>query len=287
MLRLTRYIDFEASHYYYLPELSKEDNHQIFGNKINPHGHNYSVYITVGGEVRSADGMVVNIKDLDSLTRGYINRYYDHKQINQQHPVFSADLSLQPTPENIVFELWNAVSQNLDVLNIGVDMSVLRLNEEERTYVQYYGAERMVHLTRIYEFSAAHRLHSFELSDSENLEIFGKCNNPNGHGHNYVLEVTLSGEVDQRTGLLVRTVDLDQIINKKVLGRFDHKHLNIDTVEFQVRNPTSENFVQVLWEQIENDILSLAPSRSVCLYRLRLKETPKSFFDYYGPQSPI
>lgn len=280
MIHLTRYIDFEASHYYYLPELSEKENYQFFGNKVNQHGHNYSVHLTIGGKIQSSNGMVINIKDVDELIRSYINQYYDHKQINQQHPVFSADPSLQPTPENISIELWRATSQ--DLATLGVHMHSIRLTEEERTYVQYYGVEPVIHLTRTYEFSAAHRLHSSELSDYENTEIFGKCNNPNGHGHNYVLDVTLSGEIDQRTGLLVRIVDLDQVINKKVFGRFDHKHLNLDTVEFQTLNPTSENFVRVLWELIEADILSLAPSRSVRLHRLRLKETPKSFFDYYG-----
>ena len=82
--------------------------------------------------------------------------------------------------------------------------------------------------------------------------------------------------------MLAKVDDLDRIVDKQVYGRFDHKHLNLDTVEFQSLNPTSENFVQVLWDLLEADIRSLDPARSVQLYRLRLRETPKSFFDYYG-----
>ena len=277
---LTRYIAFEASHFYRIPELNDQENYQLFGHKANPngHGHNYALYLTVKGSVDPVNGMVLNIKKLDDTIRGYVDQHYDHKQINLQHPVFAVDPHLQPTPENIVMQIWQAFNQRLKK----VEIAELRLDEDERLYTMYYGVEQMVHLTRTYEFSAAHRLHSFELSDQENSETFGKCNNPNGHGHNYVLEVTISGEVDSRTGMVVKVDDLDRIIDKQVYGRFDHKHLNLDTVEFQSLNPTSENFVQVLWDLLVADIRSLDPARSVQLYRLRLRETPKSFFDYYG-----
>ena len=134
----------------------------------------------------------------------------------------------------------------------------------------------MVYLTKVYEFSAAHRLHSHALSDEENREIFGKCNNPAGHGHNYVLEVTVKGDVDARTGLVAGLSHLDEVIQKQVYARFDYKHLNLDTPEFDILNPTSENFVKVLWNVLEPN---LCP---VVLHRLRLRETPKNHFDYYG-----
>ena len=91
----------------------------------------------------------------------------------------------------------------------------------------------MVYLTKVYEFSSAHRLHSHVLSDEENREIFGKCNNPSGHGHNYVLEVTVKGEVDLRTGLVAGLNFLDEVVQKQVYTRFDYKHLNLDTSEFE------------------------------------------------------
>ena len=134
----------------------------------------------------------------------------------------------------------------------------------------------MVYLTKIYEFSAAHRLHSQLLSDQENLEIFGKCNNPAGHGHNYVLEVTIKGTVDPKTGLVTDLNLLDEVIEKEVFSRFDYKHLNLDTTEFENVNPTSENFVKVLWDVLEPNL------QPTLLHRVRLRETPKNHFDYYG-----
>ena len=134
----------------------------------------------------------------------------------------------------------------------------------------------MIYLTKVYEFSAAHRLHSHALSDEENREIFGKCNNPAGHGHNYILEVTVKGDVDERTGLVAGLDFLDEVVQKQVYTRFDYKHLNIDAPEFEILNPTSENFVKVLWDVLEPNL------RPVALHRLRLRETPKNHFDYYG-----
>ena len=83
------------------------------------------------------------------------------------------------------------------------------------------------HLTRRYIFSASHRLHSDELSESENLATYGKCNNPYGHGHNYALEVTVSGQVNPQTGMVCNLVDLDDAVRREVLDRFDHENLNV------------------------------------------------------------
>jgi 6-pyruvoyltetrahydropterin/6-carboxytetrahydropterin synthase len=152
----------------------------------------------------------------------------------------------------------------------------VRLYESPSNFADYYGEGAMVYLTKVYEFSAAHRLHSHALSDEENREIFGKCNNPAGHGHNYVLEVTVKGDVDERTGLVASLDFLNEVVQKQVYARFDYKHLNVDTPEFEMLNPTSENFVKVLWDVLEPNL------RPAALHRLRLRETPKNHFDYYG-----
>ena len=112
---LTRYIAFEASHFYRIPELNDQENYQLFGHKANPngHGHNYALYLTVKGSVDPVNGMVLNIKKLDDTIRGYVDQHYDHKQINLQHPVFAVDPHLQPTPENIVMQIWQAFNQRL------------------------------------------------------------------------------------------------------------------------------------------------------------------------------
>ncbi|MBX9652136.1 6-carboxytetrahydropterin synthase [bacterium] len=133
----------------------------------------------------------------------------------------------------------------------------------------------MIHLTEQFEFSASHRLHCPGLSDQENKTLFGKCNNPSGHGHNYVVEVTVEGKPDS-TGRLLALPDLEQIVNRAVIDRFDHKHLNEDTVEFRSMNPTVENIARVTWDLLVN---AVAP---VTLRNVRIYETPKTWADYSG-----
>src|SRR5262252_670399 len=99
----------------------------------------------------------------------------------------------------------------------------------------------MVHLTRRYRFCASHRLHSDALSEDQNASLYGKCNNPMGHGHNYELEVTVAGPVDPLTGMVMNPEALDRAVEKSVLARFDHMHLNLDIDNFAGRVTTTEN----------------------------------------------
>lgn len=133
----------------------------------------------------------------------------------------------------------------------------------------------MAYLTKTFGFSAAHRLNSLLLSDEENRAVFGKCNNPNGHGHNYELEVTVRGEIDPRTGMIMDLGFIMQVVQEQILDRFDHKHLNSDTVEFATVNPTGENITKVIWDL-------LAPQLGTQLTKIGLWETPKNFFEYTG-----
>ena len=274
MYYLTRQTAFEASHYNRIPELSDAENFALFGAAANPnsHGHNYVLEVMVKGNVDADDGMVINLVTLDALLKSEVLANYDHRHLNRQHPVFAKNPYLQPTCENIAMEIWQRLVPSLPDRML----HRVRLYENASNFADYYGDGRMVYLTKVYEFSAAHRLHSYALSDEENQDIFGKCNNPAGHGHNYVLEVTVKGDVDERTGLVAGLNFLDEVVQKQVYARFDYKHLNVDTPEFETLNPTSENFVKVLWEVLEPNL------RPVALHRLRLRETPKNHFDYYG-----
>lgn len=277
MYYLTRQTAFEASHYNRIPELSDTENYELFGAATNPngHGHNYVLEVMVKGDVDSDNGMVINLTTLDALLKSEVLQNYDHKLLNKQHPVFSKNPHIQPTCENIAIEIWQRLVPSLpDEL-----LQRVRLYENAEHFVGYYGEGTMVYLTKVYEFSAAHRLHSHVLTDDENLDIFGKCNNPAGHGHNYVLEVTIKGEVDTRTGLVAGLNHIDDVVEKQVMTRFDYKHLNLDTPEFETLNPTSENFVKVLWDVLQPNL------QPVVLHRLRLRETPKNHFDYYGESS--
>jgi 6-pyruvoyltetrahydropterin/6-carboxytetrahydropterin synthase len=136
----------------------------------------------------------------------------------------------------------------------------------------------MVYLTRKSEFSAAHYYHNPEFSPEENQRLFGKCNNPNGHGHNYTLEVTVKGEVDPRSGFVVDLKELKDVLAREVLDALDHRFLNKEVPEFADRIPTTENLAITIWQRLENK-LNVAK-----LHRVRLYETEDLFVDFYGEE---
>lgn len=135
----------------------------------------------------------------------------------------------------------------------------------------------VLYLTRRATFSASHRLHSPELSEEENRRIFGRCNHPNGHGHNYVLEVTVRGEIDPCTGMVMNLSDLKRIIQERILDVVDHKHLNLDLPVFQKLVPTTENLAVVCWHLLEP-----ALPRQNLLYEIKLHETENNVAIYRG-----
>ncbi len=134
----------------------------------------------------------------------------------------------------------------------------------------------MIYLTRKAEFSASHHYHNPEFSAEENQRIFGKCNNPNGHGHNYTLEVTVEGEVDPKSGFVVDLKQMKEIMNREVIDAMDHRYLNKEVPEFATQIPTSENIAIAIWKRLE-------PKLKVAkLHRVRVYEMQDLFVDYYG-----
>jgi len=133
-----------------------------------------------------------------------------------------------------------------------------------------------VTVTRRLQFNAAHRVHNPALSDEENRALFGKCNNPNWHGHNYVLDVSVRGEVSARTGYVMDLAVLKRIVEKAVIDRVDHKNFNLDVDFMQGTIPTSENIVIAFWRLIEPLV---APAT---LTRLVLWETANNYVEYDG-----
>ena len=134
----------------------------------------------------------------------------------------------------------------------------------------------MVYLTRKAEFSASHYYHNPGLSPEENRRLFGKCNNPNGHGHNYTVEVTVTGAVDPRSGFVVDLKDLKEILNREVMDVLDHRFLNKEVAEFSASIPTTENLAIWIWRRLEGKL------KVARLHRVRLYETVDLFVDYYG-----
>jgi 6-pyruvoyltetrahydropterin/6-carboxytetrahydropterin synthase len=112
----------------------------------------------------------------------------------------------------------------------------------------------VVYITRRETFAAAHRLFKQELSDEENLKLFGKCSNPNWHGHNYTLEVIVAGEVNADTGFVMDLKDLKEIVRKNIISKVDHKNLNLDTDFMKGKIPTSENIVIAIWNELKDKI---------------------------------
>jgi 6-pyruvoyltetrahydropterin/6-carboxytetrahydropterin synthase len=131
------------------------------------------------------------------------------------------------------------------------------------------------HLTRRYVFSASHRLHCDALSEAGNRRVYGKCNNPHGHGHNYFLEVTVSGQVDPATGMVCNLADLDGAVQQQVLSRFDHVNLNLSP-EFAAQVPTTENLSVAIFDILKQSL------RAAHLEKVRLEETGKNSFEYSG-----
>jgi 6-pyruvoyltetrahydropterin/6-carboxytetrahydropterin synthase len=131
------------------------------------------------------------------------------------------------------------------------------------------------HLTRRYRFSASHRLHSDAMSAEENASTYGKCNNPHGHGHNYMLEVTVSGQVDESTGMVCNLVDLDRAVQNQVLERFDLQNLNLMT-EFVENVPTTENLCAVIYDILQRTF------NYAHLEKVRIEETMLNSFEYAG-----
>ena len=134
----------------------------------------------------------------------------------------------------------------------------------------------MIHLTRKTYFSAGHRYANPEWSEEKNREVFGKCFNPGGHGHNYVLEVTVGGDPDPKTGMVINLAVIDKIL-QAVLEEVDHKNLNLDIAQFQNRNPTTENLAVYLWGRIRERLGDAAR-----LEHLRLYEDENLYVDYTG-----
>ncbi|CAH0346418.1 6-carboxytetrahydropterin synthase [Bacillus sp. CECT 9360] len=269
MLYLSRKMTFSAAHSYRVEDWSEEENRKVFGpcSNINGHGHDYTLEVMVKGKLDNTSGIVVNITEIDSVVKAVVANNLDGKFLNKENPYFEEKI---PTTENIATYLWDSLDGKID----NCTLHRIRLRENDFLYSEKEDAS-MVRLTRKYHFSTAHRLHSDQLTEKENIEIFGKCNNPYGHGHNYYMEVTVSGNPDPVTGMIADLGDVDRIVDAEIIRKFDHKHLNLDTEEFKELNPTSENVAVVMWDLLANKLNNL--------YKIGLYETEKNYFEYYGP----
>ena len=137
----------------------------------------------------------------------------------------------------------------------------------------------MIRVTRRYAFSASHRLHAPGLPEVENQRLYGKCNNPHGHGHNYVLDVSVSGPVDSRSGRAVDPAALDRLVREHVLPEFDHKNLNEQVPAFGPLVPTTENLGLLIHRRLKQNWESVFPAGWPRLEKIRIAETERNIFE--------
>lgn len=136
----------------------------------------------------------------------------------------------------------------------------------------------MIYITRKEHFNAAHKLYNPNLSDEKNLEMFGKCANPNWHGHNYSLFVTVKGNVNPETGYTINLKELSSLIREKVTDKIDHKNLNLDVDFMKGLMPSTENVAIAIWKQLENEISKMGGK----LHCIKLYETENNYVEYFG-----
>ncbi len=134
----------------------------------------------------------------------------------------------------------------------------------------------MIYLTKRFTFSASHRLFDPKLSNEENYKIFGKCSNPNWHGHNYVLEVTVKGKPDPNTGFVINLTTLKEIVNREVIEKVDHKNLNLEVDFMKGINPTTENLAIAIWNVLADKF------SNATLHRIKIYETENNSVEYFG-----
>ena len=265
---VNRRAEFSASHRYYLPEWSKTKNEEEFGaNSFSPgHGHNYVLFISLEGEINKY-GMVENLSFIKKIIKQRVIDELNYSCLNNIWQEFSDTL---PTTENIARIIWEHLYPHLPITGI-------KLFEHPKLWAEYRGNDMQATLTTQVHFSAAHRLALPNLSLEENTNIYGKCARVHGHGHNYHLDISVSGNIDVRTGMIVNLVDLQNIINDYVIEPFDHTFLNKDIPYFVQTIPTAENITLYIAQLLEEPIRNLG----VVLHKVKLTESPNNSCEIY------
>ncbi|HEY9612436.1 6-carboxytetrahydropterin synthase [Allocoleopsis sp.] len=269
---INRRAQFSASHRYWLPELSEAENIQQFGlgSRFPGHGHNYVLFVSLIGELDKY-GMVQNLSEVKKVIKREVTSQLDYAYLNEIWSEFQQTL---PTTENIARIIWQRLVPHLPIVRI-------QLFEHPELWADYQGNGMEAHLTISTHFSAAHRLAHPDLSYEKNSEIYGKCARPNGHGHNYHLEVTVKGEIDPRTGMIVDLGALHKVIEDYVVEPFDHTFLNKDISYFAQVVPTAENIAIYIRQLLEQPIHDLGAQ----LYKVKLIESPNNSCEVYCSQA--
>lgn len=285
---ITRRATFSSSHRYWLPELTAAENQARFGPcSLAPgHGHNYELIVAMGGGL-DADGMVLNLSEVKHAIRSQVTAQLDYRFLNEVWPEFdvSRPEGRLPTTEALGQAIWSRLAPLVPLVG-------LRLYEQPSLWVDLLppAASPSSHpadsaslpmeafLSIRTHFAAAHRLARPELSQLENEAIYGKCARPHGHGHNYLLDVTVRGRIDPRTGMVCDLAALQQLVDDLVVEPFDHTFLNKDVAHFATTVPTAENIALHIADLLSSPIAALGAS----LHKVRLQESPNNAAEVFA-----
>jgi 6-pyruvoyltetrahydropterin/6-carboxytetrahydropterin synthase len=262
MFQLTREVRFA---------LNPTPDDQLAGRATNSYGgfpslrgfgHYLTLQATLAGDIDPASNYLVNIKQIDAVVRKIAIPYL-------AEVVAHSD---RASPEAVMPALFERLKNcwpphRLQMLRLSLSPFL--------SYSAKAGELPMVRLSQKFEFSATHRLHNAGLSPEQNVETFGKCNNPHGHGHNYELQVTLAGEPNA-SGVLIDVPKFESIVASAVIDRFDHKNLNVELAEFRDLIPTVENIARVIYRLLQPRFDEL----TVKLATVTVWETPKTWCEY-------
>lgn len=253
-------LDFSAARRTFSPHLTEKENRELFGPSaaVSGHGHNYRLFVTLGGEFDSDTGVVVPYDEHHNALSA-LQQELDHKNLNLDVPGFAG---LPITTESMARYIRRKLRQTLPVVRV-------RLDERHDFFAEYLGDDQF-RLGAVRSIHAAHRLYSSTMTDEENQITYGKCNNQNGHGHEYRVEATVDGTYDERSGTLYDFVALTGGLDK-ALDRWAYKRLDLECEEFANIPSTGENIIAQLWPRLDSALNNQ-------LYRARLWETPNNRF---------
>jgi 6-pyruvoyltetrahydropterin/6-carboxytetrahydropterin synthase len=249
------WFEFSAARQTMSPRLTAAENAKLFGESTAIHGHNYRTRLSFRKE--KADGPIAQQKDID-LCINSLRDEFDHRFLNEQPSLKDRPM----TTESLARYVRERVAATLPIHRV-------RLHERENFFAEVWSEEN-VFLGIQARFSAAHRLHVPSFSDEKNKALFGRCDNPTGHGHLYLAEATIGGNYDERSGTLYDFVALQKALQESIQPWQD-RHLDLETEDFQKISSTGENIVRALWPKIDQRV-------GQQLARLRLWETKNNRF---------
>jgi len=250
------WFEFSAARQTMSPRLTAAENQRLFGVAAAVHGHNYRTRLTFRKE--KADGPIVQQRDLDACVKS-LHEEFDHRHLNEEVP----GLKDRPvTTESLAAYIRERVATSISIHRV-------RLHERADFFAEAW-TEGSMFLGMQIRFSAAHRLHVPAFSDEKNAALFGKCDNPRGHGHLYLAEATIGGNYDERSGTLYDFVAFQKALNESI-APWQDRHLDLETEDFRKISSTGENIVHALWSKIDSRV-------NQQLVRLRLWETKNNRF---------